>query len=169
MARTMEIAKRQAKEIRNKESHNNVNKLRSNGRKCIEAKRKTKTSNTSSNTTWTAQNKYCLQTLRRSVSSQHTLSSKSKRVQLLPQTEHFKAVCRKRRNAHSQVHEIHEDTGSGSEADSNPDVSFGLVSVNKITTSRLPKVTRSVNGSQATFLVDTGSTLNIINAQTLSI
>ncbi|KAH3690600.1 hypothetical protein DPMN_191929 [Dreissena polymorpha] len=44
---------------------------------------------------------------------------------------HFKAVCRKRRNAHSKVHEIHRDTESGSEADSNPEVSFGLTSLIK--------------------------------------
>ncbi|XP_053381848.1 uncharacterized protein K02A2.6-like [Mercenaria mercenaria] len=81
---------------------------------------------------------------------------------------HFIGVCRKRLNSKGQLHEISEnnngyETNSEDESCSETDVAFGLSVVKKISNKKVPKVNLKVNGVDVTFLVDTGSSLNILD------
>ncbi|KAH3754261.1 hypothetical protein DPMN_188926 [Dreissena polymorpha] len=103
MARTMEIAERQAKEKGNKESQNNVNTLRSIGRKQnAPSRQKEKGKPQTHHQTGRGQHK--TNTVCRNCGGQYPhdvhCQAKGKECNYCHKLNHFKAVCRKRRNAH---------------------------------------------------------------------
>ena len=172
MARTTDISQQQAKSMQNGQDPDGVNKVYKKSKPPYTPRHHTQTSKPSAS-------RYPTHT-----SKQHTQQRPSNKCRncggnyphknkcpafgtecfYCHQKNHFISVCQKRlQNTNRPIHQINNESKSDESED---ELSFGI-EINKIN-SKLPKFNVKVNNLDVHILIDTGSSLNIINENLLS-